>query len=232
MVVVVSARCMSVVRHVARRRIAGHHVFLNDHGRLRVNDVLLDDGRSWARDRNSRSRRSRSLKRRDDTFADALLVKRDDIGNNQLADVTALSNLIVDDLIAQAAARHGNHVLQGNGRLNHGRLLCLSVLIGLGVLLIDLGVLVSSLSTPKFSVFVSGIAKNPSRNRAYDAADRGTGTCFVVMIADQSAGDGSRQTTKGRTALFVGLPVGLSAKSDRENARQRGGGQWVCLDHP
>jgi hypothetical protein len=56
--------------------------------------------------------------------------------------------------------------------------------------------------------FVSRVTQQSARDGTHHATDCGTRSCFAVLVADQSAGDSSRNAAQSCAALLLDLSAG------------------------
>ena len=181
-----------------------------DDNRSRTNDSLFDHG-CWLDDRRRLRRLGRdSLQFRDNVFANALLVQRDDVRHGDRAHIAALTNLRDDDLIAQPATRHGDDVVHRDGG-------CALLLY----LILLLGLVVHRTLTRQLGISVGCISQEAPGNRADHAADHGTCAGFVVLITDQTTSDRAGDASQGRAALLSRLRESDRAGQAKDDDRPK-----------
>ena len=214
-----SARPSDVVVMHAGRHITWHHGVPFHHDRRRGDGFQHHwrFGVGGSRDRCGTADAG-VLHRRDDRFADTLLVQRDDVGDGELSIDAAILDLRQDDRIAEARAAHRGHVRQRHDALGQrlrgrdDRLL----LSGDGRTLLLYG----------DTLFIGRVAKDSPGNRSDHAADRRAGTGFVVVITDQTSDDRASDSANGRPPLL--LDAGSSVPRSVLGVGQSGEAQDQC----
>lgn len=160
---------------------------------------FLDDNGCWTCDGyRLLTRRPNGLQRCDHVLAHPRFVQGNDVWHSDFTKIASLANLIDNHLIAQSAARHRNHVLERDSRLQSDGLLLSSVLLLLGPI-------VGGALLRNLSFFVGCIAQQASRHSTHHSADHSTSSSLAAVVADYRTSGGASKPTPGSTALFVVL---------------------------
>lgn len=213
-VVDVIVRASAVHRAMGVAAVDGHGIDAWGHVDGRFYDGRLgdrDDGRSahlaaqWG-----------LLHRRNDIFADALLVQRNDVRDDRLSLHTTGGDLIQDHAFPDSTAAHCDHVTVADRTGLDG----LSVNGGgdplLGLVLLRVVLVLISV------VFIAGIAQQSSGDDADGTTDGRAGPRLVVIFTDNRTCDCSGDAAQGGSALSVVLGLCRRCGAARDQNRQRG----------